>query len=458
MKSSQIILISVLLVGLIAASGCIGNQPEGSLDENKLEELEEIEAPSLEKALPEEYTEEDIKWIGSCQKLQDMEENSTIVYALESDIDCSETDEWNDGEGFKPIGNRKKRFKGFFLGRGHNITNLYIERPLSEYVGLFGFIAEGSIIKNVGVFDANIEGMNYVGGLAGNNDGTISNTYVIGKVSGEDTIGGLVGHNSYYTSGFISESYSAGKVTGENNIGGLVGQNSGVQGLISNSYSTCGAKGKEDVGGLVGWNSANISDSYATGDVKEKEDGFFESHNIGGLAGWNTGNISISYANGDVTGHNGVGGLVGQNEGIISKSHSNGHVTGFWSVGGLAGKNSEGGVVSSSGKILSSYATGNVSGNESVGGLVGTNNGEILESYSIGKISGKRYVGGFVGHNSGNVTESFWDTGTSHMEESGGGTGLIKSEMQRKETFKKAGWDFEDTWYMKEYPDLQWSK
>jgi hypothetical protein len=76
-------------------------------------------------------------------------------------------------------------------------------------------------------------------------------------------------------------------------------------------------------------------------------------------------------------------------------------------------------------------------------------------------VTGGEYgVGGLVGDNmmgmGGAVEFSFWDTETSGMATSFGGTGLTTAEMQTESTF--TGWDFVDVWYMLEggsYPYLQ---
>jgi len=93
-----------------------------------------------------------------------------------------------------------------------------------------------------------------------------------------------------------------------------------------------------------------------------------------------------------------------------------------------------------------------VSGDDDVGGLVGYNSGTLTNCYSIGNVSGNTNVGGLVGYNSGTVTNSFWDTLTSGISFSNGGTGKNTSQMKRRSTFTSGGWDFEFTWYM--YEDI----
>jgi hypothetical protein len=220
-----------------------------------------------------------------------MQEETSANYIVVNDIDASGTVNWNNGQGFNPVGTYEQAdFTGSFDGQNHTISNLSINRLDDYYVGLFGRI-DGEV-KNVGVINVNINGKYYVGGLAGYNYyGNISNSYSTGNVTGEsDRVGGLVGENN----GNISNSNSTGNVTGDNKVGGLVGDN---EGTVSNSYSTGNVTGEEEVGGLVGrnWNNGTVSNSYSTGNVTGEE-------LVGGLVGSNiNGNISNSYWNSDST-------------------------------------------------------------------------------------------------------------------------------------------------------------
>ncbi|MFW2308176.1 GLUG motif-containing protein [Aliarcobacter butzleri] len=164
----------------------------------------------------------------------------------------------NGNLGWNPIGNNaSNKFNGTFDGLGNTISDLYIKRPTQSYVGLFGYINSGSTIKNIGLKDLDITGNYHVGGLIGNNYGTISNSYASGTVSGTSSyVGGLVGDNY---AGAISNSYATGTVSGDRYVGGLVGSNAGT---ISNSYSTGTISGNNNVGGLSGYNVLTISNSF----------------------------------------------------------------------------------------------------------------------------------------------------------------------------------------------------
>ncbi|GAB3040273.1 hypothetical protein GCM10027285_26440 [Oleiagrimonas citrea] len=258
--------------------------------------------------------------------------NSTglgLNYVLGNTIDASATANWNGGAGFVPFGNNyfTNAFTGVFEGLGFTVSNLTINRPSASYVGLFGVVGSGGVVRNIGVTGGNVTGSYCVGALAGANLGTITDAYATSSVTGNSLVGGLVGLN---TNGSISNVYATGNVTGSGNyeqdIGGLVGYNS--NGAINNAYATGNVTGKWQIGGLVGLNSnsSTISDVYATGNV-------VGTHEVGGLVGSNTADSTITnaYATGSVSGTNHFGRLVGSN--------SNGAVitNGYWDTStGLA--------------------------------------------------------------------------------------------------------------------------
>jgi PKD repeat protein len=224
--------------------------------------------------------------ITTCEDLQNMTNNLSRNYYLANDIDCSCTASWNSGAGFEPIGNYSNPFTGTFDGQGYTITDLFINRPATGYVGLFGYTGSGSEIKNVGLENISVRGHIDVGGLVGHNEyGTISNSSSTGSVSSSDNkVGGLVGYNK----GTIGNSYSSSSVNSNNHnqVGGLVGLNGGT---INNSYSTGSVSGNVLIGGLVGDNHGTINNSYSAGSVSGNSW-------VGGLVGLNCGGtINNSY-------------------------------------------------------------------------------------------------------------------------------------------------------------------
>lgn len=202
-------------------------------------------------------TAEDPYVITTVDQLQEMKDNLTACYILGNDIDASATSGWNGGAGFVPIGDATESFTGSFDGKGYKISNLYINRPSTNFIGLFGIIQTRGIVENVGLEDENVTGCQYVGSLAGVNSGTILNSYTTGAVSGHYDVGGLVGLNN---SGTVSNCYSTSTASGGNCAGGLVGCNN--YGTLSNSYSTGSVSGSGNVGGLVGENTGTVSNSF----------------------------------------------------------------------------------------------------------------------------------------------------------------------------------------------------
>jgi hypothetical protein len=191
----------------------------------------------------------------------------------------------NGGAGWQPIGTTDNPFTGTFDGQGYEIRDLFINRPDESYVGLFGWVGEGGVIKNLGVVNTDVTGLAGVGGLIGENAGTVSNSYSTGNVTdgGWGWVGGLIGGNA----GTVSNSYSTSYVTGYAGVGGLVAFND-EGGTVSNSYSTSYVTGEEIVGGLVAGNAGIVSNSYSTGNVTG-------STQVGGLVGENHGTVSNSF-------------------------------------------------------------------------------------------------------------------------------------------------------------------
>jgi len=140
-------------------------------------------------------TEEDPYVITTVEQLQEMKDNLTAYYELGNDIDASATSGWNDGAGFEPIGTENAPFTGSLDGQGYKIENLFINRA-TNYIGLFGYVGSGGVVKNVGLENVNVTGSVVVGGLVGHNwGGTVSNCYSTGFVSGNNYVAVLVGYN-----------------------------------------------------------------------------------------------------------------------------------------------------------------------------------------------------------------------------------------------------------------------
>ena len=323
-------------------------------------------------------------------------------------------------------------FTGVFDGNEHSIILLAIEanEPSNCFLGLFGEIGSGGLIKNVGIEDVNITGNWYIGGLCGENYGSVISCYSTGTVSGYSYIGGLCGINN----GSIDNSYSTGQVIapvqGEfYSAGGLCGANSGN---IGNCHATGNVTGAYGVGGLCGGNySGNITNCYSTGSVSGYQD-------TGGLCGYNdSGNVSNCYSIGSVSGNTAIGGLCGENYGYINSCYSNGKTTGSYRTGGVCGVNYD--------TIINCYSISEVTGNERVGGCCGKNYNNISNCYSASIVDGNDFVGGFCGEN---FTEEGHSTiNNCYFLETAGpnnnsGQPLSDGLMKIKSSY--TGWDFLD--------------
>ncbi|MCF8302558.1 MAG: T9SS type A sorting domain-containing protein [Bacteroidales bacterium] len=175
--------------------------------------------------------------------------------------------------GFSPIGNdwEATPFTGIYNGQHHIISNIYINRTATYYVGLFGLVRNvNSEIKNVGVTNVDITGQNCVGGIVGLlfYQATINNCFSTGSVSGMVRVGGLLGENN---KGNVSFCYSLADTYGVSYLGGFVGQNSNFP-EIDNCFSTGDvtiSSGEDHrVGGFIGENyDAVLQNCYSTGRV-----------------------------------------------------------------------------------------------------------------------------------------------------------------------------------------------
>ena len=205
-------------------------------------------------------------------------------YKQTADIDASATSTWNGGTGFLTIGNGSDDFTGSYDGQSFTINSLTINRAAPSYIGLFGYI-NGAVIKNLGLINVNITGVN--------------------------NVGGLIGH--IHTSSTVKKCYTTGSVTGNVNVGGLAGSN--YNALFGQCYANTSVSGSTDVGGLVGSNqfSSEVNNCYANGSV-------FGTSDVGGLAGSNISGATLnkSYAKGSVSGSSATGGLVGSNSASVT--------------------------------------------------------------------------------------------------------------------------------------------
>ena len=299
-----------------------------------------------------------------------------------------------------------------------------------------------------------------VGGLAGYNYGTITNSYTqTGEVKTTNIAAGTFNVNFY-----------AGGLVGRNETTGSIGTSRSSEN-VTYTYKSLGTSTSTtaSVGGLVGYNPSTsvsgIASSYATGNVVAQYYDSSYAYNsttgigyaagkIGGLIGQN-GNTTATvltgtnYARGNVT--NSLAGAIQNVGGLIGNSSSNVTLTGAYATGdvtyiGLSGAYVGGLIGFISTSVDSSYATGNVSNTYTgtnntaatysyTGGLVGGNTGTITNSHastgSVTATSGNSgtydvqfQVGGLAGNNSGTITGSYSTENVTYISKT---TGLVEN-------------------------------
>lgn len=320
-------------------------------------------------------------------------------FVLGADIDLSS---YSAGEGFIPIAagiNSSADFKCEFNGNGHTISNLYINRPDTDNVGLFSLMCD---VKNLCLTNVDVIGGKSTGALMGyafSNSPEISNCYIAsGSVKGTTGVGGLVGRFSDID-GNILNCYSDAEVSGETKAGGLLGEIYLPNGSVINSFSHGNVTASSDyAGGLIGYTErVSLENCYAEGNITGKRF-------VGGVVGKAMEVIAVNcFAKGKVTGTSSVGGFAGSAGGsssgnIIENCYAYGEVIGEESVGGFAGLTS--GSTNGNGLILKAcYALGNVTATQQVGGLVGffSFHNSVYNCSATGTVKGNSCVGGLIG-------------------------------------------------------------
>ena len=267
----------------------------------------------------------DVVYLRTAEDLAELSKNCILdswsqgktVY-LEADIDLTGTD-------FAPI----PTFGGTFEGQGHTISGLSLTGS-GNVRGLFRYIQPSGAVR-----DLSVEGWidptdrkNTLGGIAGSNQGLLSNCSFHGTVRGADYIGGLVGTNE--STGQIINCTFSGAVTGEHYVGGIAGQNGGSIIRCANSGSinttevdaelNLGNLNQEqlnaaenvpvctDIGGITGFSSGILQSCVNTGAVGYAHVGY----NIGGIAGRQSGYLNGCTNSGTILGRKDVGGIAGQ--------------------------------------------------------------------------------------------------------------------------------------------------
>ena len=154
------------------------------------------------------------------------------------------------------MGNRTTQYSGTFDGNNKTVSGLYFNGD-STCIGLFGSSESDGNIKNVGVVDSYFKGNDSVGGVCGNNAGTITNCYNTGTVTATGSVasvGGVCGCSIE----LISNCYNIGTVTAtgsDADISGICGYNFGS---IKNCYYLADTEDE---------NGGKTADQFASGEV-----------------------------------------------------------------------------------------------------------------------------------------------------------------------------------------------
>ncbi|MBI6882397.1 YDG domain-containing protein [Pseudomonas putida] len=388
---------------------------------------------------------------------------SNKYYVLGGDIDASVTSGWNGGLGYDPSGSMMNSFFSSVLnGLGNTISNLYINRPGQDYVGLIGN-ASNSTISNINV-NGNVTGKTNVGLVAGQAySSSVYNVTSNGNVTGNENTGSAIGQA--YGNVIVENVEGNGNVTGETNTGGVIGfaySNAKVNNITSYSKVT----GNGSTGGVIGYSYANdllsnlsysgigvkatgsntggvIGKSFADNKLTGLNTSFTKieggGYSTGGAIGMITGAAELSNIDvyGAVWGKYDVGGAVGyigdMSSGNIHHLRSAAMVNGLDNIGGVAGEvrystlhdvyssgmvtgtgSNTGGVVGFLGdSTLSNSASVNtIKGSVNVGGIVGNaENSSVSSSFSASSVEGSSNVGGFAGQVLGGSFQNSYATG-----------------------------------------------
>ena len=257
-----------------------------------------------------------------------------MYVTLENDISL-------EGVKFSPI----PYFAGIFNGNSYTISG-FTCKDENEPVGLFATIGAGALVENLYVSGSlqPTDSCNYIGGIAGRNNGIIYNCSFSGVVTGDDYVGGIAGLNGL--TGMIVSSSSSGAVRGSSMVGGIAGINNGKiidcvnLSLINTEASDSGVDITDldldyaldisklttqdtnsmptDVGGIAGYSSGVILNCTNSREIGYAHTGY----NVGGIAGRSSGYIKGCTNESNITGRKDIGGIVGQMEPYIKETIS----------------------------------------------------------------------------------------------------------------------------------------
>ena len=165
-------------------------------------------------------------------------------------------------------------YSGTFDGNNKTVSGLYFNDN-STRIGLFGSSEADGNIKNVGVVDSYFKGNDFVGGVCGRNDGTITNCYNAGNLTAIEssaTIGGICGYNS----GTVTNCYNTGTVTATGQVASVGGVCGCSTAPISNCYNigtVTATSSDTDISDICGYNFGPVTNCYYLADTEDENGG-----------------------------------------------------------------------------------------------------------------------------------------------------------------------------------------
>lgn len=210
-----------------------------------------------------------------------------ITLVLEKDIalSCNKDDRTTH---FTPIGINSS-FKGTFDGKGHKISNLYVER--AGRAGLFASIF-GASIKNLTV-EGTVVGSSYdgkdltgVGGIVGFSTSQILIENCVSNVNVSSSCkntGGICGNVNGVDS-VIRNCINIGNIESDSDETGGI---SGNPDIVYNCANFGAVSGKSNVAGIAGYTEKDVSLCYNVGAIKAS-DGAASAAAIANVAGTDT--------------------------------------------------------------------------------------------------------------------------------------------------------------------------
>ena len=173
------------------------------------------------------------------------------------------------------MGNRTTQYSGTFDGNNKTVSGLYFNGD-STCIGLFGSSESDGNIKNVGVVDSYFKGNDHVGGVCGNNAGTITNCYNAGNLTAIESsanIGGICGYNN---GGTVTNCYNTGTVTATGSVASIGGVCGCSIAPISNCYNigtVTATSSDADISGICGYCFGPIKNCYYLADTEDENGG-----------------------------------------------------------------------------------------------------------------------------------------------------------------------------------------